>query len=81
MSLTTVKVRNWDNSVTTVPPYSLVSESFRNYRPMQESGGRRVDRSVYIDVNTVGFLSSEELKRSAPKVFSTALSLNTTPVW
>lgn len=62
VSLTTVKVRNWDNSVTTLPPYSLVSESFRNYRPMQESGGRRVDRSVYIDVNTVGFLSSEEIE-------------------
>lgn len=61
VSLTTVKVRNWDNTVTTVPPYSLITESFRNYRPMQESGGRRVDRAIYIDLNTVRFLSDDEL--------------------
>lgn len=61
VSLTTVKVRNWDNSVTTIPPYSLISDSFRNYRPMQLSGGRRVDRAIYIDVNTVGFLTPDRL--------------------
>ena len=49
VSLTTVKVRNWDNTITTVPPYSLVSESFKNYEPMRVSGGRRVDRAIYID--------------------------------
>ncbi|MDE5705421.1 mechanosensitive ion channel domain-containing protein [Muribaculum sp.] len=63
VSLTTVKVRNWDNSVTTVPPYSLITDSFRNYRPMQISGGRRVDRSIYIDINTVRLVSEEELTR------------------
>lgn len=62
VSLTTVKVRNWDNSVTTIPPYSLITDSFRNYRPMQVSGGRRVDRAVYIDINTVRMLSAEELE-------------------
>lgn len=61
VSLTTVKVRNWDNSVTTVPPYSLITESFRNYRPMQLSGGRRVDRAIFIDVNTVRFLDKAEM--------------------
>ncbi len=61
VSLTTVKVRNWDNSVTTVPPYSLITESFRNYRPMQLSGGRRVDRAIFIDVNTVRFLDKAEI--------------------
>ncbi len=61
VSLTTVKVRNWDNSVTTVPPYSLISESFRNYQPMRQSGGRRVERSIYIDVNTVRFCNNAEL--------------------
>lgn len=61
VSLTTVKVRNWDNSVTTIPPYSLISDSFRNYRPMQLSGGRRVDRAIYIDITSVGFLTSEQL--------------------
>ena len=62
VSLTTVKVRNWDNSVTTVPPYSLISESFRNYEPMRVSGGRRVDRSVYIDINSVRFCTADELR-------------------
>lgn len=55
ISLTTVKVRNWDNSITTIPPYALVSESFRNYQPMRESGGRRVECSLYIDFNSIGF--------------------------
>lgn len=61
VSLTTVKVRNWDNSVATVPPYSLITESFRNYRPMQLSGGRRVDRAIFIDVNSVRFLDKAEI--------------------
>ncbi|MCM1021694.1 MAG: mechanosensitive ion channel family protein [Muribaculum sp.] len=61
VSLTTVKVRNWDNSVTTVPPYTLITDSFRNYRPMQESGGRRVERAIFIDMNTVRFLTESEL--------------------
>lgn len=61
VSLTTVKVRNWDNSVTTVPPYSLISESFKNYEPMRLSGGRRVDRAIYIDMNSVRFCTPDEL--------------------
>lgn len=61
VSLTTVKVRNWDNSVTTVPPYSLISDSFQNFEPMQSSGGRRVCRAVYIDVNSVRFCTPHEL--------------------
>ncbi len=61
ISLTTVKVRNWDNSVTTIPPYSLVSESFKNYQPMRRSGGRRVDRSILIDANSVRFCTPDEL--------------------
>lgn len=61
VSLTTIKVRNWDNSVSTIPPYSLVSESFRNYQAMKESGGRRVDRSFYIDADSIRFLTREEI--------------------
>lgn len=61
ISLTTIKVRNWDNSITTIPPYSLISESFRNYQPMRLSGGRRVDRSILIDANSVRFCTREEL--------------------
>lgn len=62
VSLTTVKVRNWDNSITTVPPYTLISESFKNYKPMQLSGGRRVDRSILIDANSVRFCTEAELE-------------------
>lgn len=59
ITLTTVKIRNWDNSVTTIPPYVLVSDSFQNYQPMRKSGGRRVDRSIYIDFSSVGFCDEE----------------------
>lgn len=55
VTLTTVKIRNFDNSITTVPPYLLVSESFQNWQAMKRSGGRRVMRSVQIDVTTVRF--------------------------
>ncbi|MDE6463396.1 MAG: mechanosensitive ion channel family protein, partial [Muribaculaceae bacterium] len=61
ISLTTVKVRNWDNSITTIPPYNLVSESFRNYAPMQRSGGRRVERAIIVDANSVRFIAADEL--------------------
>lgn len=53
ISLNTVKVRNWDNTITTIPPYTLVSSSFKNWRGMQESGGRRVDRMLHLDINTI----------------------------
>lgn len=62
VSLTTVKIRNWDNSVSTIPPYALISDSFRNYQPMRGSGGRRVERAVYIDINSVRFCSETELR-------------------
>lgn len=62
VTLTTVKVRNWDNTITTLPPYALVSDSFQNWRGMSESGGRRVMRSINIDMNTVRFCTSEEMK-------------------
>jgi miniconductance mechanosensitive channel len=63
ISLTTVKVQNWDKTITTVPTYSLVSESFTNWRGMEESGGRRIKRSVFIDVNSVKFCSQEMIDR------------------
>ena len=62
VTLTTVKVRNWDNTITTVPPYALVSDSFQNWRGMRESGGRRVKRSINIDMNTVHFCTLEQMK-------------------
>lgn len=62
IKLTTVKVRNWDNSIVTIPPYTLFTDSFRNYENMREVGARRVARSIYIDVNTIRFLKPEEIK-------------------
>ena len=63
VTLNTVKVRNWDNTVTTIPPYALVSDSFQNWNAMRESGGRRVKRSVCIDMTSVRFCTPEMLDR------------------
>lgn len=60
VSLNTVKIRSWDNSIVTIPPYVLVSDSFKNWRGMRESGGRRVTRTVFIDINSIRFLTNEE---------------------
>lgn len=56
VSLTTVKVRNFDNSVSCIPTYTLVSDSFQNWRSMGEAGGRRMKRSVLIDIGTIRFI-------------------------
>ncbi|HLV27780.1 MAG TPA: mechanosensitive ion channel domain-containing protein [Burkholderiaceae bacterium] len=61
MALHTVKVQNWDKTVTTIPTYKLFSESFRNWRHMFESGGRRIKRTLRIDASTVRFLTEEEI--------------------
>ena len=53
ITLNTVKVRNWDNTITTIPPYTLISTPFKNWRGMQESGGRRVDKMIYLDMTTI----------------------------
>ena len=63
VTLNTVKVRNWDNNITTIPPYALVSDSFQNWRGMQESGGRRIKRSIRIDMNSVKFCTPEMLAK------------------
>lgn len=61
VTLTTVKVRNWDKTIVTVPPYALVNDSFQNWRGMFDIGGRRVKRSINIDMNTVRFCTEAEL--------------------
>lgn len=61
VTLTTVKVQNFDKTITTIPPYALVSDSFQNWRGMWESGGRRIKRSLQIDANTVRPLTAGEL--------------------
>ncbi|QOW24270.1 mechanosensitive ion channel domain-containing protein [Lysobacter sp. H23M47] len=63
MALNTVKVQNWDKTVTTIPTYRLISDSFKNWRGMQESGGRRIKRSLLIDQSSVRFLEPEERSR------------------
>ncbi|MGQ1910285.1 mechanosensitive ion channel family protein [Marinifilum sp. RC60d5] len=63
ISLNTVKVQNWDKTISTVPTYALVSESFNNWKGMEESGGRRIKRHLNIDVKSVKFLSEEDIKR------------------
>jgi miniconductance mechanosensitive channel len=63
VSLYSVKVRNFDNTITTIPPYSLVSDSFQNWRGMEESGGRRIKRSVSIDMTSIVFCTPEMLDK------------------
>lgn len=63
VTLTTVKVRNWDKTITTVPPYALVNDSFQNWRGMFDIGGRRVKRSINIDMHTVRFCTAEEMEK------------------
>ena len=63
VTLNTVKVRNWDNTVATLPPYLLVSDSFENWNAMRESGGRRVKRSINIDLHSVRFCTPEMLAK------------------
>jgi miniconductance mechanosensitive channel len=63
VALTTVKVQNWDKTITTIPTYALISESFKNWRGMSESGGRRIKRSVSIDMSSIRFCNEEMLER------------------
>lgn len=62
INLQTVKVRNWDMTITTIPIYALISDSFKNWRGMSESGGRRIMRNITIDAESVGFLSEKQIK-------------------
>ena len=61
ITLNTVKIQNWDKTISTVPPYSLVNNSFQNWRGMQESGGRRVKKNIYLDMTTLKFCTPEML--------------------
>ncbi len=63
ITLTTVKVQNFDNTITTIPTYALINESFKNWRNMNLSGGRRIKRYVNIDIGSIKFCSSEMLER------------------
>lgn len=62
ITLTTVKVQNWDRTITTIPTYTLVSESFTNWKGMEESEGRRIKRSIFIDMYSIRFCTPEMLE-------------------
>ena len=69
ITLNTVKVRNWDNTITTIPPYTLVSTPFKNWRGMQESGGRRVDKMLYLDMRSIEVCTPDmvdEIRKNIP---------------
>ncbi|NCA83961.1 MAG: mechanosensitive ion channel [Clostridia bacterium] len=63
ITLTTIKVQNWDKTISTIPAYSLFTESFKNWRGMEESGGRRIKRSINIDINSIRFCTREMLEK------------------
>ena len=63
VTIHTVKVRNWDKTITTIPTYGLVTDAFKNWRGMSESGGRRIKRSLNIDMSSIKFCSDEMLER------------------
>jgi miniconductance mechanosensitive channel len=63
VSINTVKVRNWDKTITTIPTYGLVSDAFKNWRGMSESGGRRIKRALNIDMSSTKFCTDEMLER------------------
>ena len=68
ITLNTVKIQNWDNTISTIPPYTLVNTTFKNWRGMQESGGRRVDKSIKLDMNTLQFCTDEMLARICQEI-------------
>ena len=63
IALHTIRVQNWDKTITTIPTHKLISESFRNWRGMQDSGGRRIKRSIHIDASSVRFLTDGEVEK------------------
>jgi miniconductance mechanosensitive channel len=63
IALHTVKIQNWDKTITTVPTHKFISESFKNWRGMSESGGRRIKRSLVLDMSSIRFLTEEEIER------------------
>ena len=63
IALHTVKIQNWDKTISAIPTHKFISESFKNWRGMSESGGRRMKRSIHLDMNSIHFLSDEEVAR------------------
>ena len=71
ITLNTVKVRNWDNTISTIPPYTLVSTTFKNWRGMTESDGRRVDKKIFLDLCSIEFCSEDmiaDIRKNVPLI-------------
>lgn len=68
ITLNTVKIQNWDNTISTIPPYTLVNTTFKNWRGMQESSGRRVDKTIKLDMNTLKICSEEMMTRISKEI-------------
>lgn len=69
ITLNTVKVRNWDNTISTIPPYTLVSSTFKNWRGMAESDGRRVDKRIFLDLCSLEFCTDDmiaDIRKNVP---------------
>jgi small-conductance mechanosensitive channel len=79
ITLNTVKIRNWDNTISMIPPYTLVTSVFKNWRGMQESGGRRVDKCIFIDMNTLETCTPEmisNLRKAIPLMGASLKNIN-----
>lgn len=79
ITLNTVKIRNWDNTISMIPPYTLVTSVFKNWRGMQESGGRRVDKCIFIDMNTLETCTPEmvsDLRKAIPLMRAALKNIN-----
>ena len=79
ITLNTVKIRNWDNTISMIPPYTLVTSVFKNWRGMQESGGRRVDKCIFIDMNTLETCTPEmvsDLRKAIPLMGAALKNIN-----
>jgi miniconductance mechanosensitive channel len=63
IGLHTIQVQNWDKTITTIPTHKFLTDSFKNWRSMSQSGGRRIKRSIYIDMNSVRFLEDSDIER------------------
>jgi len=63
ISLTTIKIRDFENAIVTIPAYTLISDSFKNWRGMKNAGARRIKRSIYIDINSIQFCTREMLRK------------------
>ncbi len=81
ITLNTVKVRNWDNTLTMVPPYTLVTTPFKNWRGMQESGGRRADKCIYVDMMTMAICDDAMIERIGRDIPLMGSYLKALPSW